>query len=137
MITREERLRQVAQFTKEEGCAVSVKEIAEAMDLSKSYVRGLAKEAHERGLIHGEKRKPIIGYVFNEKGRARADGGRLESDLRVLTTREALLQAVRDYAPNRLSEARGKTLSELRKFVREEVADGTIVVERAWEFSPK
>lgn len=132
---RENRIRQVAEYVRSQSEEVSVKDIAEALDLSKSYVRQLAREAREEGLIEGQKSKPVIGYIFEERGRARADGGERNGELRVLTTREALLQAVRDFAPDRYSEAVGKDLQELRKFVRNEVADGTVPVAHAWRFS--
>lgn len=135
MASREESLRQVVQFVKSQSEAVSVKDIADALDFSKSYSRSLAKEAIEENMISGVKSKPVIGYLFNRGGRARTDGGERDGELRVLTTREALLQAVRDFAPGRLSEAQGKSLQDLRKFVRDEVADGTTVVANAWQFS--
>lgn len=131
---REKRIRQVAEFVQNQSEEVSVKDIAEALDLSKSYVRGLARDAKEAGLIDGQKSKPVIGYIFEERGRARTDGGARSGELRVLTTREALLQAVRDYSPERYGEAAGKDLEELRKFVRNHVADGTVPVSHAWRF---
>jgi len=132
---REKRIRQVAEFVRSQSEEVSVKDIAEALDLSKSYVRQLAREAREEGLIEGQKSKPVIGYIFEERGRARTDGGERNGELRVLTTREALLQAVKDFAPERYGEAAGKDLDELRKFVRNQVADGTVPVSHAWRFS--
>lgn len=135
MSKKEERLQEVEECVNSEDEEMSVKEIAEKMDISKSYARDLACEAVERGLIDGQKSKPVIGYVFNERGSARTDGGDRNSDLRVLTTREALLNAVRDYAPHRYDEAAGKSLKELRKFVRDQVADATVPVCHAWRFS--
>lgn len=137
MKTREERLDQVVKAVKRLGGDVSVKDLAEELDLSKSYVRGLAQEAMERGLIEGQKSVPVLGYIFNDSSRARTDGGDDdEGDLRVLPTREALLQAVRDYAPHLLSEAKGKTLEELRTLVRNKVADAVTPVSHAWRFDP-
>lgn len=134
---KEERLRQVVQFVNQRGGDVSVKDIAEALGISTSYARDLATTATERGMIDGVKSHPVIGYIFDREGRARTDGGeRSDRELRVLTTKEALLAAVRDYAPHLLPEARGKTLDDLRTFVRENVADGTVVVTRAWRFDP-
>ncbi len=132
---REDRIRQVAEYVRSQPDEVSVKDIAESLGLSKSYARQLAREAREQGLIEGQKSEPVIGYIFDERGRARTDGGERSGELRVLTTREALLQAVMDFAPNRYSEAVGKDLQELRKFVRNEVADGTVPVAHAWRFS--
>ncbi|MDS0278217.1 hypothetical protein NDI85_10455 [Halomicroarcula sp. S1AR25-4] len=134
-MNRENRIRQVAEYVRNQSEEVSVKDIAEALDLSKSYVRELARDAREEGLIEGQKSKPVIGYIFEERGRARTDGGERNGELRVLTTREALLQAVRDFAPERYGEASGKDLEELRKFVRNQVADGTTPVCHAWRFS--
>lgn len=134
-MNREDRIRQVEQYVQSQREEVSVKDIAEALDLSKSYVRGLALEAREEGLIEGQKSQPIIGYIFEREERARTDGGERSGELRVLTTREALLQAVRDFAPERYGEATGKTLDELRKFVRNHVADGTTPVSHAWRFT--
>lgn len=136
MVTREERLRQVEEAVKKLGSDVSVKDLADDLDLSKSYVRDLADEARKRGLIDGAKSVPVLGYIFNDSSRARTDGGDRSGELRVLPTREALLQAVRDHAPHLLSEARGKTLEELRKFVRNRVADGVTPVGHAWRFEP-
>lgn len=132
---RKERIRQVEKFVKSQSEKVSVKDIAEALDLSKNYSRGLAKDAKEEGLIKGQKSKPVIGYIFERKGRTRTDGGDRNGEIEVLTTREALLWAVREYAPERHGEAGGKPLPELRKFVRNEVADGTVPVAHAWRFS--
>jgi len=132
---RQKRIQQVAEYVQSQSEEVSVKDIAEALDLSKSYVRELACEAQERDLIEGQKSKPVVGYIFERRGRARADGGERNGELRVLTTREALLQAVKDFAPDRYGEAAGKSLNELRKFVRNEVADGTVPVSHAWRFS--
>ena len=132
---RENRIRQVAEYVRSQPDEVSVKDIAEALDLSKSYVRQLAREAREEGLIEGQKSKPVIGYIFERRGRARTDGGNRNGELRVLTTREALLQAVKDFAPERYGEAAGKDLDELRKFVRNQVADGTVPVSHAWRFN--
>ena len=134
-MNREDRIRQVVEYVRSQPEEVSVKDIAEALDLSKSYVRGLACDAREEGLIEGQKSKPVIGYIFNERGRARTDGGEQNGELRVLTTREALLQAVKDFAPERHGEAVGKDLEELRKFVRNQVADGTVPVSHAWRFT--
>jgi len=134
-MNREDRIQQVVEFVQNQSDEVSVKEIAEALDLSKSYIRELAQEAKRRGLINGQKSKPVIGYIFEQQGRARTDGGKESGELRVLTTRKALLQAVREFAPDRYNEAVGKDIEELRKFVREEVADGTVPVTRAWRFS--
>lgn len=135
MSDREDALQEVVQYIESQGEDVAVKGIAEALDISKSYARELAKEARERGLIDGHKSKPVIGYIFERQVRARADGGERNGELRVLTTREALLQAVRDFASDRYSEAVGQDLQELRKFVRNEVADGTVPVAHAWRFS--
>ena len=135
MSDREKSLQEVVQYIQSQDDEVSVKDMAEALDFSKSYIRDLAKEARERGLIEGQKSKPVIGYIFEDRGRARADGGERNGELRVLTTRETLLQAVRDFAPGRYSEAVGKDLQELRKFVRDEVANGTVPVAHAWRFS--
>ena len=135
MTDREESLQEVVEYVKSQDEEVSVKDIAEALDFSTNYARQLAKEAKERGLIEGQKSKPVIGYIFEHRGRARTDGGERNGELRVLTTREALLQAVRDFAPDRYSEAAGKDLQELRKFVRDEVAAGTVPVAHAWRFS--
>lgn len=132
---REDRLKQLREYVNSEPEPVSVSDIADALDISNSYARQLAREAVERGFIDGQKSKPVIGYIFEERGRARADGGEPQGELRVLPTREALLQAVRDYAPNRYNEAVGKDLEELRKFVRKEVADRTVPVGYAWRFS--
>lgn len=132
---RENRIRQVAEYVRSQPDEVSVKDIAEGLDLSKSYIRELAREAREEGLIEGQKSKPVIGYIFAERGRARTDGGERSGELRVLTTREALLQAVRDFAPERYGEAAGKDLDELRKFVRNQVANGTTPVSHAWRFT--
>lgn len=132
---RDDRLRQVVQYVEKQGEPVSVKDIAEALDISKSYARDLAVEATDRGIIDGKKSKPVIGYIFNDRGRARADGGDPDGDLRVLTTREALLQAVKDYAPHRYDEASSKGLEDLRDFVRNHVADATVPVSHAWRFS--
>lgn len=132
---REKRIRQVVEYVRSQPEEVSVKDISEALDLSKGYVRELAREAREAGLIEGQKSKPVIGYIFNDRGRARTDGGRRSGELRVLTTREALLQAVRDFAPERYGEASGKDLEELRKFVRDHVADATVPVSHAWRFT--
>lgn len=134
-MNREDRVRQVEQYVQSQQEEVSIKDIAEALDLSKSYVRELALEAREEGLIEGQKSQPVIGYIFEREDRARTDGGERGGELRVLTTREALLQAVRDFAPERYGEARGKTLDELRKFVRNHVADGTVPVSHAWRFT--
>jgi len=134
-MNREDRLQQLREYVNSEPEPVSVSDIADALDISNSYARQLAREAVERGFIDGQKSKPVIGYIFEERGRARADGGELKGELRVLPTREALLQAVRDYAPNRYNEAVGKNLEELRKFVRKEVADRTVPVGCAWRFS--
>lgn len=135
MTDRQDSLEEVVEFVKSQGEEVSVKDISEALDISKSYARELAKEAKERGLIEGHKSKPVIGYIFEGRGSVRADGGERSGELRVLTTREALLQAVKDYAPERYSEAVGKDLEELRKFVKKQVADGTVPVSHAWRFS--
>lgn len=134
MPDREKSLKKVVEYIKKQDDPVSVKEISEAVDLSTNYVRELAKEAMNRGLIQGQKNKPVIGYIFNDRGRARADGGDPDGDLRVLTTREALLQAVKDYAPHRFDEASSKSLEDLREFVRDHVADATVPVSHAWEF---
>lgn len=115
---------------------MSVSDLADALDLSKSYIRDLTNEALEKGLIDGEKSVPIIGYIFNRDGRKRADGGERDGDLLVLITKESLLQAVQDHAPHLLDEARSKPLDELRKFVRNRVADGVTTVSRAWRFHP-
>lgn len=132
---RQDRIKQVVKFVQSQSNEVSVKDISEALDLSKGYVRQLAREARERGLINGEKSQPVIGYIFERGGRVRTDGGEKSGELRVLTTREALLQAVRDFAPGRLGEASGKNLRELRKFVKNQVADGAVPVAHAWRFS--
>lgn len=132
---KRETLKKVVEFIRNQSESVSVKDIAEALDISKSYARQLAVEAREEGLINGVKSKPVIGYIFSPRGRARTDGGDRDGELRVITTRAGLLQAVRDYAPNRLGEAQSKSLKDLRKFVRDNVADGTTVVANAWEFS--
>lgn len=132
---REDRIRQVVQYVQNQPEEVSVKDIAEALDLSKSYVRGLALDAREEGLIEGQKSQPVIGYIFEKEGHARTDGGEQSGELRVLTTREALLQAVREFAPERYGEATGKGLEELRQFVRNHVADGSAPVSHAWRFA--
>lgn len=135
--SKEERLKQVETTVNRLGGDVSVKDLANELDLSKSYVRDLADEARTRGLIDGEKSVPVLGYIFNDSSRARTDGGDDdEGELRVLPTREALLQAVRDYAPHLLSEAKGKTLEELRTLVRDKVADAVTPVSHAWRFDP-
>lgn len=135
-MTREERVKQVVAAVEKMGGDVSIKDLANQLDLSKSYVRGLADEARRKGLINGEKSVSVPGYIFNSSNRARTDGGDHNGELRVLTTREALLQAVRDHAPHLLSEARGKPLDELRKLVRNQVADGVTPVAHAWRFEP-
>jgi len=132
---REDRLQQLRKYVNSESEPASVSDIAGALDISNSYARQLAREAVERGFIDGQKSKPVIGYIFEKRGRARADGGEPQSELRVLPTRKALLQAVRDYAPNRYNEAVGKDLEELRKFVRKKIADRTVPVGHAWRFS--
>jgi predicted ArsR family transcriptional regulator len=132
---REERLQQLRDYVNSEPEPVSVSDIADALDISNSYARQLAREAIEQGFIEGQKSKPIIGYIFEERGRARTDGGEQQGELRVLPTRAALLQAVKDYAPHRYDEAVGKNVEELRKFVRREVADRTVPVGHAWRFS--
>lgn len=134
--SREERVKQVEEAVNRRGGNVSIKDLANDLDLSKSYIRDLADETRGRGLIEGSKSVPVLGYIFNDKSQARADGGEHSGELRVLPTREALLQAVRDHAPHLLSEARGKTLEELRKFVRNRVADGVTPVSHAWRFEP-
>jgi len=135
-MTREERIQQVVAAVEKKGGEVSVKDLADELDLSKGYVRGLADEARTKGLINGEKSVPVLGYIFDRDTRARADGGDRDGELRVLPTRAALLQAVRDHAPHLLSEARGKPLDELRKFVRDRVADGVTPITHAWRFEP-
>lgn len=132
---RQDTYDRVVEFVNDSEEEVSVKDIAQALDISRSYARELACEAVEQGDIQGKKSKPVIGYIFDEEGRARADGGEPQGDLHVLTTREGLLWAVREYAPERQGEAAGKGLRELRRFVRNEVADGTVPVAHAWRFS--
>lgn len=134
--TRQERLTQVEEAVDELSDDVSVKDLADELDLSKSYVCDLATEALEKGLIDGEQSVPVLGYIFNDSSRARTDGGERDGELRVLTTQEALLQAVRDYAPHLYSEARGMPLADLRELVRDRVADGVTPVNHAWRFEP-
>jgi Mn-dependent DtxR family transcriptional regulator len=135
--SREDRLKQVEDVVNKRGGDVSVKDLAGELDLSKSYIRDLTEEARNQGLIDGAKSVPVLGYIFNNGSQARTDGGNERSgDLRVLPTRESLLQAVRDYAPQLYPEAQGKTLEELRKLVRNRVADGVTPVSHAWRFEP-
>lgn len=137
MTSKEERLRQIAEIVNRRDGNVSVRDIAEELDLSTSYVCKLAREAIEKDLIDGERSVPVLGYIFNQPEKARADGGTdRDGELHVLPTRKALLWAVRKYAPERYNEAVGLTLEELRRFVRNEVADGTVPVNRAWRFHP-
>lgn len=136
MNTRKSRIQQVVQFVNDQGEDVSVNDIANALDISDSYARDLAREALERGLIDGDKSADVIGYVFGRDDQLVADGGtRHDGDLRVLPSRQALLDAVGDYAPERLPEARAKeTLDDLRTFVRRHIADDTVPVGSAWRF---
>lgn len=133
-VPRETRHEQVAEVVEEQGSGVAVKDIADELDLSKSYVCEIAPEAIEKGLIDGEQSVPVLGYIFNDEGQARTDGGERNGELRVLTTRPALLQAVRDYAPHLYSEATGKSLEDLRELVKERVADAVTTVNHAWRF---
>jgi hypothetical protein len=120
----------------EQGDDVSVSDIATALDISDSYARDLAREAVERELIDGDKSAVVIGYVFGRERELVADGGSsYDGELRVIPTREGLLEAVDDYASERLDEALAKnTLDELRTFVRRHVADETVPVGSAWRF---
>lgn len=131
-MSKEDSLKEVVEFVRDNSGQVSVTDIAEALEFSRSYVRELAVEALERGLIDGSKSKPVIGYVF-EYDEAYESGD--DADMEVATTRSALLYLVKEYSPSDLSRAKTMELEELRDFVRKHVADGTTVVNRAWRFS--
>lgn len=128
MASRQDQIDQLVEFVNKSG-KVSVSDIADELDISHSYAYSLAMDAMEEDRIDGDRNTPVIGYVFE-----RNDD---DSDLEVLTSRKGLLWAVKKYAPERLSEARSKkTLKSLRRFVRNQIADGTVPVNWAWRLYP-
>lgn len=129
-MSREDKKDEAEQYVNEAGQKVSVADIAEALDISHSYAYEVAMELRDEGRIDGDRSTPVIGYVFESTG---DDDG----DLEVLNSKEGLLWSVKKYAPERLSEARSKkSLKALRRFVRNEVAERTIPVNRAWRLYP-
>lgn len=134
---REERHRQIASMVEQMGGEVSVRDLAQELGLSTSHVGSLARETLNKGLIQGEKSVPVLGYIFHEPGAGRTNGGdEYNGELQVLISRDALLSAVKKHAPHRYEEAAGMTLAELRRFVRNEVAERTVTVNQAWRFYP-
>ena len=138
MASKENRLQQIAEIVNKRGGDVSVRDIAEELDLSTGYICKLVPDAIEEHPIEGEKRVPNLGYIFNRDDPTRTDGGerKYDGELEVLPTKAALLWGVKTYAPERHGEAVGKPLRELRKFVKNEIADGTVPVNHAWRLDP-
>lgn len=128
----------MAEIVIERDGNVSVRDIAEELDLSASYICSLVPDTIEEHPIEGEKRVPILGYIFDRPDRTRTDGGdeKYDGKLEVLPSKAALLWGVKKYAPERYGEAVGKPLQELREFVRSEIADGTVPVNHAWRLDP-
>lgn len=127
MSEREEKIDALVEYVHKQDSVVSVADIKEHLEMSHSYAYELAMEAIEEDRIKGKKQTPVIGYFFDQKG---------DEEIEVLTSREGLLWAVQKYEPSRLSEARSKAqLSDLQKFVRQEIANGTAPVNYAWRFS--
>jgi len=90
-------------------------EIAEATDLSQSYVTRRCRALWDNDQIRREKGGYIIGH----------DIPGLDSPVVLPEDRESLVNVVRDVAPSRVSETRGMSVSEVRSFIKNELATDT------------
>lgn len=128
-MSKEERIDKLVSLVNDADGKVSIAEAAEALDVAHSTAYDDAMKAIEDGRIDGDKSTPVIGYLFPSNGD--------DSELEVLTSKNGLLWAVDEYAPERLSEARAReSLDSLRRFVRNNVAEGTVPVNYAWRLYP-
>lgn len=90
-------------------------EIANAIDSTPDYTREVANKLHEGETVEKWWGQPVIGHPM-------PDG-----DTRVLVNNwDTLYNIVEQYAPDKMSEASGKsTIEELRNFIEEEIAIGS------------
>ena len=105
----------IEQYLEHIDHAARPAEIARQTGLSQSYVTTRCKAMWEADRLEREEGSYIIGH--NIPG--------MESPVILSDDREQLLKIVKRIAPEQLSEARGKSLDELRKFIKQKHATAT------------
>lgn len=100
----------------------TVNELADGIDYSNGYTREKAKEMKESSRIDGAKTTRIPAVIIH-------------GNYEVLTgDRDYLLTLVKRYAPSKHSRAKSKSVSDLQKLIREEIADDIVGGPHRWEF---
>ena len=105
----------IVEFLKHIDYSARPAEIARETGLSKPYVTRRCKIMADAGILIREEGGYVIGH----------DIPGLESPVILTADREYLLNIVREIAPDRVSEVRGKPADELRKFIKDELATNT------------
>lgn len=90
-------------------------EIADSMDLSKSYVGQRCRRMAEAGRISREEGGYIIGHDIPGRDNPTILNG----------NRDFLLDIVKDELPDRLSDARKMSAKELQRLIRNEIAEAS------------
>lgn len=102
----------------------TVHEIASGIGYSHGYVLRKAKEMKDNSRINGSKTKIIPAVV-------------VKNNYYVLTgDQDYLLRIVRKHAPGKVTRARGLSIEDLQKLIRDEVADRVVGGPGRWEFWP-
>jgi len=114
----------VVQFLNQNsGERYTVAEIADAVGYSRNHIRSVSKSLTENGTINGEKNQSrrVPAYIIN-------------GDYLVIVSRSALLDIVENYRPDQLSRLQNASIDTIRRFVRNNIADGTAAGDAMWEF---
>ena len=105
----------IAEYLETTGRTARPSEIARETGLSKSYVTRRCKRMAEAEILRREEGGYVIGH----------DIPGMDSPVILNSDPDHLLNIVEEVAPSRLSEARGKPVNELRKFIKDELATAT------------
>jgi len=107
--------KKIEQYLEQVDHAARPAEIAVQTGLSQSYVTSRCKAMWKAGRIEREEGSYIIGH--NIPG--------MESPVILPNNRDQLLKIVERIAPEKIQEARQKSLDELRKFIKQRYATAT------------
>jgi predicted transcriptional regulator len=105
----------IERYLKSADGTVKVRTIANSIDYHRGYVGRRCKRMAEAGRIERHEGGYVIGHDISGR-----DSPTILSD-----DRDHLLSIIREEAPERLPEAQGKSVKELRKLIKREVADAT------------
>lgn len=96
-------------------------EMARELGYKTREIRSECKDLQSQGRINGEKSKTIPAYIIDDT-------------YVVAPSRSDRLEVVKTYAPSSHSRAKNMSDKELKRFIRNQIADRMVGGTKIWEF---